>query len=421
MGARDSRLRIIVAACAGLVLWWGSEPAQAVGFVEQPGGFDEVLRFDKSYAYFWAGAAGVNPLSVGINWNRTLTDAAAAGGARNLTVDIQHLVPAGPMFHFDFPGLVHVAAALPWHAQAAQRAHGDREKDIASVVVAVALPGAVPDAFVQTKGRHITGFAPFGWSLHNPETAPGPLVAVAVTPSYRQAGTDVGDPPIIFDGPPVAPAPGPIASGATGRGGLPATAVNPANGRIGRLADYRVTATGSGPTETTLAFVGEVDGVLSEIDIDAGLALFAPSGRFVAPMFTHADGVSPLFVAIDLVQWLSALSLDVIEMPDLFGRFSITGGTHAALPGFMFSTAPIGFVSGVGWTTTGAAFNGDVVVRAIIDGETPEPGTVALLAAALVAAMRVRRRSTAASTQPTVPASPSSNFRLRAFKSPPAT
>jgi hypothetical protein len=362
--------------------------AHAAGFVLNPGGTDLANSFQRSFQYFF-GAGGVTPLVNGANWITNLTDAAGAGGAHNLTVTIQHQVPApaGPLFTFNFPGLTQPAlGAVDVLGQAAQLNHGTAT-DLARATVSVRAGAEPPSAAtVITSGVHVAaGGTSLGWSLSNPAGNPA-LTAITVTPSYREVGT--GN---TFNGP-VTTLPGGIPAGGTASGTLPAAAVNPANGALGRLADYRVQAFGSGNTETTLAYIGQVNGMLDELDLGSATSLFMGFDEFLAPMFSRSSG-GDLFVYVDLTQWLSAPSS---FLPTPGEVFSIIGGTSSLLPGFLFSTSTIDFVPGTGLVTASPLNGENVFARAVIDGQTvPEPSTLAFLSIGvlLVLGYRLRRGS----------------------------
>ena len=182
-----------------------------------------------------------------------------------------------------------------------------------------------------------------------------------------------------------------LAAGRTDGGALPAAAVNPANGALGRLSDYKVQAFGSGQSETMLAFAGKVDGAINELDLGSATRLFKGSDEFLVPMFSRNDNTSDLFVAVDLTQWLSAGG----SLPLSTGEsFNISGGTNPSLPGFLFSTSPITFVPGTGFITANPLGGENVHVRAMIDGVSfvPEPSTVPMFGAGLLIIMAALRR-----------------------------
>jgi len=289
----------------------------------------------------------------------------------NLTVTIQHQVPApGPLFTFNFPALMQpVLGAVDVLGQAQQLNHG-AATDFARATVNVRAGAEPPSAAtVMTSGVHVpAGGTSLQWSLNNPVGSP-PLTAITVTPSYREIAT--GN---TFNGP-VITRPSLPACG-NDSGSFAAAAVNPANGALGRLADYRIQAFGSGNTATTLAFIGQVDGMLDELDLGSASSLFVGFDEFFAPMFSRSSG-GDLFVYVDLTQWLSAPSS---FLPASGTSFSITGGTSSLLPGFLFSASTIDFVPGTGLLTANPLNGENVLVRAFIDGATvPEPSTPALL------------------------------------------
>ncbi len=58
-------------------------------------------------------------------------------------------------------------------------------------------------------------------------------------------------------------------------------------------------------TDTTLAFLGKVDGVPGELDLGAAMELFEGDNEFKVPLLTDTATGQNLFVAADLTQWLS--------------------------------------------------------------------------------------------------------------------
>ena len=387
MKTSKNRWKVLRAAAFVIIISAVPPVAHAVGFVLNPGGVDNAANFTRSHQYFF-GAGGVTPLVNGTNWRTTLTDAAGAAGARNLTVGIQHIAgtgvpPAGPVFNFSFPGIKQpVIGAVDVLGRAEQLNHG-AAVDLGRATVSIRAGAEPPSAAtVITSGQHVPAGTPFAWSLTN--TGGVPLTAVAITPSYREAGT--GN---LFDGSVINRVN--LAAGGTDRGALPVAAINPANGILGRLSDYKVQAFGSGQSETMLAFAGKVDGAINELDLGSATRLFKGSDEFLVPMFSRNDNTSDLFVAVDLTQWLSAGG----SLPLSTGEsFNISGGTNPSLPGFLFSTSPITFVPGTGFITANPLGGENVHVRAMIDGVSvvPEPSTVPMFGAGLLVIMAALRR-----------------------------
>ncbi|MEX0679523.1 MAG: PEP-CTERM sorting domain-containing protein [Pirellulales bacterium] len=369
-----------VFACCSLVLIIVCVPqmVRGEGFVLLGGGSDTKSGFVRSHSYFFTAAGGATPLTNGapLNWSTVLTDAAGGGGTRNLTVAITHL-PGGPVMTLPFTGLVPPVAGVSVRGLLQQANHGTGI-DIGKAVVSLA-GGVEPPAngTVYEYGSHLEANDrfQFKWSLRNP-LGKTPLMAIVVTPSYRD-GTGA-----VFNGPDI-PVPD-IAAGQRKEGDLPKTRTNPANPNAatntGRLSDYRIRAVGSGDTETSLAFVGEVDGMLNELDLDAATLLFMDNIEMLMPMFTSTDE-SSLFVGVDLGQWLLQ---DQSMLPPVDTLFSISAGTSPFLPGFFFATTPIDFQPGVGYLMNDP-LNGQVEVRAFIDGRVPEPSTLALMGIGVVA------------------------------------
>lgn len=141
------------------------------------------------------------------------------------------------------------------------------------------------------------------------------------------------------------------------------------------LSDYSVDVIGSSRTVTTLAFLGGVDGLLSELDLDAATMLFARSQPFLAPSLF--DPSQDIYVGVDLTQWLS--------FPILFDpaqHFSFSNGVSDLLPGFYASTTPITLEPNIGFRSS-TPYTGVLQVRGSVDGSIPEPSTLSLIALAL--------------------------------------
>jgi hypothetical protein len=335
----------------------------------------------------------------GTFWSTSVTDSpSVASGGRDLAVTVQHVAgfpTVGPLITLTFTDLSNAPGApnAQVFGKAAQEDHGPTDFDIARASVTLSNKNEPPAAGqVVIRASHPTGrvaFVPgynFGWSLTN---GPGrPALDYQVIPSYR--GTDSAGNAFVFQGP---CAVGTVAGictstvpklGPNGRnsGPLPATAtttdpIDPTLTVTGRLSDYEIKAEGSPLSDTTMAFVGDVNGQLSELDLGAAASLFTDTGKIDIPAFDDTAG-TPLYVAVNLTDWLSA---PPSFMPSIGDDFTITSGKDSALPGFMFSTSPIDFVSGMGFDDT-TPYSGEAVVRAFIDGDValPEPSTLGVLA-----------------------------------------
>src|SRR5215470_4320241 len=148
-------------------------------------------------------------------------------------------------------------------------------------------------------------------------------------------------------------------------------------------SDYTIRMTRGDPTfsDMTLAFLEGSVGDLSEADLSLFTQAFVGDDEFFAAMLFDEDGAQNLFVAVDLMQWLSFGSS--FQPGD---EFLITNGVNPLLPGFLVSTSPIEFDPSIGFTTTTPA-NVLAVVGAIVDGQavpTPSSPTFVLVAAGLV-------------------------------------
>jgi len=188
-------------------------------------------------------------------------------------------------------------------------------------------------------------------------------IGVTLTPDYRT-------PEQLIDG-------NPIPLGSLGQNGKKVLPI-PGTFQNGILTSMKVKTTGSASSETHAAFLGEVDGVFTEMNLDVGIALFAGENvDFTYPLFFH--DTRDLFIGIDLTQWLS--------FPTPFSplqSFSFQNGTSDLLPGVLVGTAPV-TLGPNGFEST-APFTGDAFVRAVGDGSfapVPEPSTFILWAAGI--------------------------------------
>ena len=145
---------------------------------------------------------------------------------------------------------------------------------------------------------------------------------------------------------------------------------------FGTLASYDMLVSGSPMTDTTLAFLGLVDGEFSELDLAAAIELFIGFNEFFVPSLRPvADPSLPLYVGVDLTQWLGAEA--VFSPLDIF---NLTNGMSDALPGILVSTSPI--TLGLNGYETANPFSGQVFAAGRIDGRdvaVPEPATLVLV------------------------------------------
>ena len=388
----------------------------AVGFVrvgdlgESAGPHDQ---FSRTHHWFWDGIVRPgerNPIGPeGTRWITELRDPqpGTVGGTRNLRVTIQH--QGGPEFPFSPDGFTQNAGAVGISGYVQQASHGAGNMDIARLTVEVAQAGE-PAATVKTSGLHIAealrARLRMEGSLRNTRAAGQPAFRdVEFTPDYRRPKIDPAT-----GMPEIDPATGKVVlervfgramrpdSKSTPRGIVPYDGrLNPGEGaaitfptgeeagfgKDARLASYIVTASGSPHAETHLAFLGEVDGTLAELDLDAAAMLFSGDDEFLVPFFL--DDSEGLFTTVDLTQWLSA-STTFVPVPGQ--SFSFTDGLSHDLPGFLVSRSEINFVPGTGYVASDdpsdpndGPFSGQLLLAGLIDGQAaviPEPATLTL-------------------------------------------
>jgi hypothetical protein len=144
-----------------------------------------------------------------------------------------------------------------------------------------------------------------------------------------------------------------------------------------KFSDYTVIVTGSPRSETTVAFLGFIDGLFTELDIGLAALLFAGADEFLLPELISDS--HDLYIGVDLTQWLS--------FPIPFGagdQFTFINGISDLLPGFFVATSLVGVLPGIGYAAD-QPFTGNATVRGAIDGQAPEPATLALLGIGAVA------------------------------------
>lgn len=158
-------------------------------------------------------------------------------------------------------------------------------------------------------------------------------------------------------------------------------------------SDYTVRVSGSATTETTLAFLGTSEGVsgVTELELAPLIDMAVGTDTFLVPSLREESGLTPLFVFVDLTQWLAAgISFDPLE------NFDLLAGLSDSLPGFFVSTSPISLNQDGSFL--GAPYSGTLIAAGAIDGGlVPLPGTLLLLLAASVALPVLRRKAAARS------------------------
>ncbi len=359
--------------------------ARAV-FIELPGN-DTACNYNKQFNWDWPPPVPpVDSLTTGINWRVTLNgNNNPAPNSRSLAVTVQHTPDAralpchtgetaGPVLAFPLDPLIPIIATRPpgmgleFQGQAQQRTHAGHV-DVARVgVTTLGLgfpPG--PEARVVVKADHY-GVPPFGFRLVGSFTHPGIIsnrFTTTATPSYRKRdGTIVLGPSIgPNDGNPAQP-------------GERETYTFPRFLNRNPLSNYTITGTGSGSSSTTLAYLGLVDGVFSEMDIDLATLTFVGTEEFIVPFFF--DPLIDLHIGVDLAQWF--LNPPVFNFGD---TVTFTNGTNPEYSGVIIGTSEIYFDGTLGFSTDNP-FTGTLTITGGIDGQVvpvPEPtSTLNLLA-----------------------------------------
>ncbi|MBL8703134.1 MAG: hypothetical protein JNK67_32415 [Alphaproteobacteria bacterium] len=323
-------------------------------------------------------AAEAGPNRCGPNWLIAPTSpAVAAGAVKNLSFDLQHLAPApdageaapNPAAPVSMNAGAYALGAPVAKAGALVIAHPGHH-DVYSWQVVVPAAGA---ATISAKASHVRAAIPAGWS-YDPAVLGGPAVINFVEASYPD-GTTAAVPgvPAGKQAKKVGGAlpPKPLPGGDT----LPAT-------------DYRLRVTLGDPyfSDMTLAYVVGEPGSLAHGELGVMNEAFTGGAEYLVPMIFDSLGVDDLYIAVDLVQWLSFPSAY-----DLGNMLSIVDGTSDLLPGFLFSTSPIGFDATSGFTTSDP-WTGTGVIFGEVDGHNvPVPAPMLLLLSTLPALLVLRR------------------------------
>jgi len=290
---------------------------------------------------------------------------------------------------------------------AAQKWHTPLADDYFRYVVRDNPPMVDPAAVLTLIGRHMErGLQGRGMSVSLTNTTGRNINNLTITPDYRKYKSDengqlvlddqgrpvVDDEVPYIDGDDITPTKN-VTNGTLAPGQRTA-AVLPRVPRINgeqkplaeekfyRLASYKISGSGSGLTDTHLAFLGDVDDVLHEMDLGNAANFLAGQEEFFAPYLRATDEITDLFVAIDLTQWLiSGADFTPGQV------FDFDNGLCEDLPGVLVATTPISFVSGVGYVITAGdsesdegGYSGQAFAAGIIDGQqVPEPSTIFLL------------------------------------------
>lgn len=372
------------------------------GFVRQAGTDLGEAQDGSSFrrVYDWhRDGAQANPLEEGSKWITKLTETDTS-----IQVSTKHnvLTDPGPLFEGEtlFTHLPDRLADRPvFSGSMFQQRHTPLADDFFSFMLRLAPTGAEePVGRVTLGGQHIVrGLLgrEFRASLTNPANSGETLRNITFTPDYTKyirdpnTGEIIPDPdnPVVY-GDPITPPRPTLAPGEGTQSVMPR--IRRKDGRpVGeldfeKLSSYRVHATGSPATTTDLAFVGRVDGLLTEMDLTGGALNLFGEQEFIAPMLRDGDEARDLYVSIDLVKWLGFEGSFAPNQP-----FQFDNGVSPDLPGVMVSTSPFNFVPGSGFVAqddpndpNDGLFNGEAFAAAVIDGQVvPEPSTTGLAAA----------------------------------------
>lgn len=345
-------------------------PDARAAFIARAGGEDTVCRYRKDFDWNWP--PPMPPADTGvaaINWTVNLAGAAAPAPSRTLTANIQHTPGVchtgegpGPVITFaPITATRPAGMAVNFNGEARQVTH-DGHVEVARIGVATrGLGFADPEAVVFIKAEH-HDVPPFGFrlvpSFRHPGIIAGPF-NISVKPSYRKSDGTIDN---------TAPSTAPVPVPAGQRDTFPV----PRRRNGAHLSNFTMTGSGSGSTTTTLAFLGVVDGVFSELDMDLATMLFVDGNEFVVPYFFNAD--IDLHVGFDLSQWF-------LNPPEFsFGDvLAFTGGVNPDYLGVIIGTSEIRFDDTLGFVTDNP-YTGMVTIAGGIDGEVSEPPSVLLVA-----------------------------------------
>lgn len=121
--------------------------------------------------------------------------------------------------------------------------------------------------------------------------------------------------------------------------------------------DWRTQFAFNPTSDMTLAFVVGAPGTFTKLELGVATETFTNEGEYAVPaLFDAAPGSTEIYIAVDLVQWLSFPTPYVDD-----DTFTVTAGSSPDLPGFVFSTTPIPFTAADAYLAP-APFTGTVTV-----------------------------------------------------------